>query len=70
MPFSVFVVSPDGTKEPFLAEITNPTGMAIGPDGCLYVSSRHTGAVYRSTFDKQVDKYVEGLGLATGLVKG
>ena len=63
VPFSVFVVSPDGTKEPFLAEITNPTGMAIGPDGCLYVSSRHTGAVYRSTFDKQVDKYVEGLGL-------
>lgn len=66
--FSVFVVSADGTKEPFLAEITNPTGMAIGPDECLYVSSRHTGAVYRSTFDKQVEKYVEGLGLATGLV--
>ncbi len=66
--FSVFVVSADGTKEPFLAEITNPTGMAIGPDECLYVSSRLTGAVYRSTFDKQVEKYVEGLGLATGLV--
>ncbi len=67
VPFSVFVVSADGTREPFLAEITNPTGMAIGPDECLYVSSRHTGAVYRSTFDKQVEKYVEGLGLATGL---
>lgn len=65
--FSVFVISADGIKEPFLAEITNPTGMAIGPDECLYVSSRHTGAVYRSTFDKQVEKYVEGLGLATGL---
>ena len=65
--FSVFVISADGTKEPFLAEITNPTGLAIGPDECLYVSSRHTGAVYRSTFDKQVEKYVDGLGLATGL---
>lgn len=68
VPFSVFVIYPDGNKHPFLADITNPTGLAIGPDECLYVSSRHTGTVYRSTFDKQVEKYVEGLGLATGLV--
>ena len=67
VPFSVFVVYPDGSKHPFLAEVVNPTGLAIGPDDCLYITSRHTGTVYRSTFDKQVDKYVEGLGLATGL---
>lgn len=68
VPFSVFVVSPDGAKHPFLADITNPSGLAIGPDHCLYVSSRHTGTVYRSTFDKRLEKYVEGLGIATGLV--
>ena len=68
VPFSVFVVYADGSKHPFLAEVINPTGLAIGPDDCLYLSSRHTGTVYRSTFDKQIDKYVEGLGLATGLV--
>ncbi len=67
VPFSVFVIRPDGTREPFLAEITNPTGLAIGPDGMLYVSSRHTGAVYRSTLDKRLEKYVDGLGLPTGL---
>lgn len=67
VPFSVFVVRPDGTREPFLAEITNPTGLALGPDGMLYVSSRHTGAVYRSTLDKRVEKYVDGLGCPTGL---
>ncbi len=67
VPFGVFVVSADGVKEPFLGDITNPTGLAIGPDGLLYISSRHSGAVYRSTMDKQVEKFVEGLGIATGI---
>ena len=67
VPFSVFAISADGSRHPFLADITNPTGLAIGLDHCLYITSRHTGVVYRSTFDKQVEKYVEGLGLATGL---
>jgi sugar lactone lactonase YvrE len=68
VPFSVFVVYADGSKHPFLADVINPTGLAIGPDDCLYITSRHTGTVYRSTFDKQIEKYVDGLGLATGLV--
>ena len=68
VPFSVFVVYPDGTKHPFLAEVVNPTGLAIGPDDCLYISSRHNGTVYRSTLDRQVEKYADGLGVATGLV--
>ena len=68
VPFSIFVISVDGDKDPFLTDVINPTGLAIGPDDHLYVTSRHTGAVYRSTFDKQIEKYVDGLGLATGLV--
>jgi sugar lactone lactonase YvrE len=67
VPFSVFVIHPDGSKHPFLGDIVNPTGLAIGPDDCLYITSRHTGTVYRSTFDKQVEKFVDGLGVATGL---
>ena len=67
VPFGVFVVHPDGSKHPFLGDITNPTGLAIGPDDCLYITSRHTGTVYRSTFDKQVEKFVDGLGIASGL---
>ncbi len=65
--FGVFLVDQEGETQPFLADITNPTGLAIGPDDCLYVTSRHSGEVFRSTFDKQVEKYAEGLGLATGL---
>lgn len=67
VPFGIFVISPDGGRNPFLGDITNPTGLAIGPDGCLYISSRHTGAIYRSSFDKQLEKFVEGLGIASGL---
>ncbi len=68
VPFSVFVVYADGSKHPFLADIINPTGLAIGPDDFLYISSRHTGSIYRSTFDRQVEKFADGLGLASGLV--
>jgi sugar lactone lactonase YvrE len=63
----VFRVSPEGEVEPFLADIVNPTALAIGPDKCLYVTSRHLGIVYRSTYDKQVDKFAGDLGVATGL---
>lgn len=68
VPFGVFRVSPKGQIEPFLADILNPTALTIGADGCLYVSSRHLGVVYRSTFDKQVEKFADDLGVATGLV--
>lgn len=68
VPFSVYAIDPDGNKQPFLAEIVNATGLAIGPDKLLYISSRHTGTVYRSSFDKQLEKYIDGLGLATGIV--
>ena len=68
VPFGVFVIHLDGSKHPFLAEVVNPTGLVIGRDDYLYISSRYNGAIYRSTFDKQVEKYVDGLGLASGLV--
>jgi sugar lactone lactonase YvrE len=67
VPFGIFKITPDGYKEPFLGDILNPTGLAFGPDQQLYISSRHTGSVYRSTFDKQVEKFAEGLGIASGM---
>jgi hypothetical protein len=67
VPFSVYVIDPEGNKQPFLAEIVNATGLAVGPDNQLYISSRHAGTVYRSSFDKRLEKYIEGVGLATGI---
>jgi streptogramin lyase len=67
VPFCVFAIDAAGVKQPFLADLMNPTGLAWGPDDHLYISSRQTGAVYRSSPDKRVEKYVDGLGLATGI---
>jgi sugar lactone lactonase YvrE len=46
----------------------NPTGLALDADDVLYVSSRHEGTVYRVTASGNVSVYVEGMGVATGIV--
>ena len=45
----------------------NPTGMAFGHDGSLYVSSRYDGTVYRVSRNGAMSSYAEGLGVATGI---
>ena len=47
VPVSLYRVTRFGEVEPFAEGILNPTGLAFGPDGELYVSSRHEGTVYR-----------------------
>ena len=47
--------------------ITNATSLALSPDGCLYVSSRHDGAVYRVADDGSFEVLVKELGTACGL---
>ncbi|QHN05290.1 gluconolaconase [Granulicella sp. WH15] len=70
-PVSVFRLSRDAEggfeMRPFVREILNPTGMAFGPDGYLYVSSRAEGTVYRVTPDGETSTFAEGLGVATGI---
>ena len=44
--------------------IVNPTSMAIGPDGELYVSSRFEGTVYRVAADGSVEPFATDLGVA------
>lgn len=67
MPVSVYRVAPDGDVEPYLADIMNPTGLAWGPDDCLYISSREDGAVYRAGADREVEVFADELGTATGI---
>ena len=47
--------------------LVNPTSLAIGPDGKLYVSSRFEGRVYRVHEDGQYEVIGSDLGIATGL---
>lgn len=67
VPVSIFRVRPNGTRETFSSGIVNPTSMALGPDGSLYVSSRFEGIVYRVTPDGAAEPFASDLGVACGL---
>ena len=70
VPVSIFRVNPDGTREPFVAGLVNPTSMTIGPDGALYVSSRFEGVVYRVDSTGQFEPAVSDVGVACGVAFG
>ena len=69
-PVAVFIVRQDGTREPFVTDLPNPTSLAFGPDGRLYVSSRFDGSVYRVEPDGRPALYASDLGVACGLAFG
>jgi sugar lactone lactonase YvrE len=52
---------------PFVRDLLNATGLAFGPDGYLYASSRAEGTVYRISPDGALSTYAEGMGIATGI---
>ena len=66
-PVPLYRVSHEGVREPIAVEIANPTALAWGRDGHLYVSSRFDGQVYRLGADDQAELYATELGVATGL---
>jgi sugar lactone lactonase YvrE len=63
----LYRIGQDGTKEALALEIGNPTSLAVGPDGLIYVSSRFDGHVYRLQPGDRVERYATDLGVATGL---
>ncbi len=67
VPVPIYRVSRDGVREPVAVEIANPTSLALGPDGAMYVSSRFEGQVYRLTTDDRTERYVGELGVPTGV---
>ena len=58
---------PNGRREALALDLGNPTSLAVGPDGLVYVSSRFDGHVYRLLPGDRVERYASELGVATGL---
>lgn len=67
VPVAIYCIDASHDVRPFVSEMMNPTGMAFGHDGVLFVSSRYDGAVYRVASNGAVTSYAEGLGVATGI---
>ncbi len=72
VPVSIFRIGThpatgDYTMRPFVRELLNPSGLAFGPDGHLYASSRADGTIYRISPTGAVATYAEGMGIATGI---
>jgi len=66
-PVAIFVVRPDGSREPFVSDLANPTSLAFGPDGALYASSRFEGSVHRVAQDGSTKVVASDLGVACGI---
>jgi len=69
-PVAIFVVRPDGTREPFVTDLANPTSLVFDRAGRLYVSSRFDGSVYRVEPDGKAAIFASDLGVACGLAFG
>jgi sugar lactone lactonase YvrE len=67
VPVSIYRVRRDGSREPFVTGLVNPTSMARDPQGRLYVSSRFDGTVHRILPDGRTELVASELGMACGL---
>ena len=60
-------ITPAGIVEPLPGSPINPTGLALHPDGSLFISSRYEGSVYRLHPTGDMEVIARDLGIATGL---
>ncbi|MEE8450201.1 MAG: SMP-30/gluconolactonase/LRE family protein [Thermodesulfobacteriota bacterium] len=64
---TVFKFDPDGKIHPFISDIMNPTGIALAPNGKVYITNRFDGSLYEVSRKGEIRVFAEGLGVATGL---
>jgi sugar lactone lactonase YvrE len=69
-PVSVYVVRPDGSREPFVSDVSNATSLTFDDEGRLHVSSRFDGSVYQIDADGSAVPVATELGVACGIAFG
>ncbi len=67
LPNTIYRVEPDGYIDELPDPILNPTGIAFGPDGNMYVTNRAEGEVYVVSPSGINPVYATGLNVATGI---
>ncbi len=67
VPVSLYKITSNYVVKPLVADLINPTGLAVDRDGVLFVSCRNDGTIHRVTPDGRASLFVEGMGIATGL---
>jgi sugar lactone lactonase YvrE len=67
VPVSLYKIGPNYAVKPYVTSLINPTGLALGPNGDLFVSCRHDGTIHRVTPDGRSQQWIEGMGVATGI---
>ena len=67
LPVTLFRIDLSGDVSEYSGDISNPTGIAFGPDGEMFVSSRLEGVVYRINPFKEAVPFARNLGVASGI---
>jgi len=67
LPVTLFRIDLSGDVSEYSGDIPNPTGIAFGPDGQMFVSSRLEGVVYRINPFREAVPFARNLGVATGI---
>lgn len=67
LPVTLFRIDISGEVSEYSGDIPNPTGIAFGRDGEMFVSSRLEGVIYKVTPFKEAVAFARNLGVATGI---
>lgn len=67
LPVTLFRIDLSGDVSEYSGDIPNPTGIAFGPEGEMFASSRLEGVVYRINPFKEAVPFARNLGVATGI---
>jgi sugar lactone lactonase YvrE len=68
VPVAVYRIDLNFRMTPFINDMMNATGIAVGRDNFIYISSRFDGVVYQVSPSGNMSVFIEGMGVATGIV--